>query len=97
VTITFVLSLLALLLRLGCIGLEHSRLVLQKIATLGRDLVRVEAILPCGFSQIVGGKRFQHDLELKRRCMSFQFLGHEIYLPLGFQSISHLPWFPLWG
>ena len=29
--------------------------------------------------------------------MGFQFLGHEIYLRLAVQSISHFPWFPLWG
>jgi len=48
------------------------------------------------FGHIVGGKEFQHDLNLNEAA-SFQFLGHEIYLCHGFQSISRLPWFPLWG
>ena len=64
---------------------------------LGRELVRFEAVLARCFCHIVAGKGFQHHLELKRRCMGFQFLGHEIYLRLAVQYISHLPRFPLRG
>ncbi len=69
--------------------------MLQEIAALGGELVRLDALVARCFGHNVGGKGFQHHLELKRGCVGFQFLEYEISLPLVVQSISHVSWFPL--
>lgn len=57
---------------------KKARPLLLEIAALGGELVRLDALVARCFGHSVGGKGFQHHLELKRGCVGFRFLGHEI-------------------